>query len=191
MNERCTGQEIEEGRPDVLIVATGATPLIPDLPGINGNNVVTALDVLADRKRIGQNVVIVGGGSTGCETAEFLAQKGKEVTILEMLPRIGADYGPMNRWVVIDRLIAAGIRLETGVKVEGINERGVKVIRSGLYPEFFEADSVVLAMGMVSDDEAARNLVGKVASVFKIGDAAKPASVTEAIESGFKIALQI
>lgn len=191
MNERCTGQEIEEGRPDVLIVATGATPLIPDLPGINGNNVVTALDVLADRKQIGQNVVIVGGGSTGCETAEFLAQKGKEVTILEMLPRIGADYGPMNRWVVIDRLIAAGIRLETGVKVEGINERGVKVIRSGLYPEFFEADSVVLAMGMVSDDEAARNLVGKVASVFKIGDAAKPASVTEAIESGFKIALQI
>ena len=191
MNERCTGQEIEEGRPDVLIVATGATPLILDLPGIHGNHVVTALDVLADRKQIGQNVVIVGGGLTGCETAEFLAQKGKEVTILEMLPRIGADYGPMNRWVVIDRLIAAGIRLETGVKVEGINERGVKVIRSGLYPEFFEADSVVLAMGMVSNDEAARNLVGKVASVFKIGDAAKPASVTEAIESGFKIALQI
>ena len=100
MNTRCTAKEVEEGRPDVVIVATGAIPLIPNLPGIHGNNVATALDVLAGRKQTGQTVVIVGGGSTGCETAEFLAQKGKQVTILEMLPRIGADYGPMNRWVV-------------------------------------------------------------------------------------------
>ncbi len=191
MNTRCTAKEVEEGKPDVVIVATGATPLIPNLSGMNGNHVVTAVDVLAGIKKTGEIVVVVGGGSTGCETAEFLAQKGKQVTILEMLPRIGADYGPMNRWVVIDRLIAAGIRLETGVKVEGITEKGVKVLRAGLYPEFFEADSVVLAMGMVSNDEAARNLVGKVASVFKIGDALKPASVAEAIESGFKVSFEI
>jgi len=191
MNTRCTAKDVEEGKPDVVMVATGAMPLIPNLPGMNGDPVVTAVDVLTGRKQTSQNVVIVGGGSTGCETAEFLAQKGKQVTILEMLPRIGADYGPMNRWVVIDRLIAAGIRLETGVKVEAVTEKGVKVLRAGLYPEFFEADSVVLAMGMVSNDEAARTLGGKVASVFKIGDALKPASVAEAIESGFKISLQI
>jgi 2,4-dienoyl-CoA reductase-like NADH-dependent reductase (Old Yellow Enzyme family)/thioredoxin reductase len=191
MNTRCTAKEVEKGKPDVVIVATGAMPLIPNLPGMNGDHVVTAVDVLVGIKKTGEIVVVVGGGSTGCETAEFLAQKGKQVTILEMLPRIGADYGPMNRWVVIDRLIAAGIRLETGVKVEGISEKGVKVLRAGLYPEFFEADSVVLAMGMVSNDEAARNLVGKAASVLKIGDALKPASVAEAIESGFKISLQI
>jgi hypothetical protein len=77
------------------------------------------------------------------------------------------------------------------VKVEGITGKGVKVLRAGLYPEFFEADTVVLAMGMVSDDEAARNLAGKAKSVLKIGDALKPASVAEAIESGFKISLQI
>ena len=191
MNTGCTAKDVEEGKPDVVMVATGAMPLIPNLPGMNGDPVVTAVDVLTGRKQTSQNVVIVGGGSTGCETAEFLAQKGKQVTILEMLPRIGADYGPMNRWVVIDRLIAAGIRLETGVKVEAVTEKGVKVLRAGLYPEFFEADSVVLAMGMVSNDEAARTLGGKVASVFKIGDALKPASVAEAIESGFKISLQI
>jgi 2,4-dienoyl-CoA reductase (NADPH2) len=98
-------------RPDVVIVATGATPLIPDLPGMKSNHVATAVDVLAGMKKTGE-IVVVGWGSTGCETAEFLTQKGKQVTILEMLPRIGADYGPMNRWVVIDRLIAAGIRLK-------------------------------------------------------------------------------
>jgi 2,4-dienoyl-CoA reductase (NADPH2) len=75
-----------------------------------------------------------------------LAKKGKQVTILEMLPRIGSDYGPTNRFVVIDRLVAAGIRLETGVKAEAITKTGVRVIRGGLYPEFFEADSVVLAL---------------------------------------------
>ncbi len=191
MNARCTGREIEEERPDGVIVATGSVPLIPNLPGILGNNVATALDVLAGRMQKGHSVVIVGGGSTGCEIAEFLAQQGKHVTILEMLPRIGADYGPMNRWVVIDRLIAAGIRLETGTKVEAITEKGVKILRAGLYPEFFEADSVVLALGMKPNDGIDLNLEGKALPLFKIGDAVKPAGVTEAIESGFKIGLQI
>jgi 2,4-dienoyl-CoA reductase (NADPH2) len=191
MGKKCTAQEIEEEKPDVVIVASGSIPLIPGLPGIKGPNVATALDVLAGRRQAGQNVVIVGGGSTGCETGEFLAQKGKQVTILEMLARIGADYGPMNRYVVIDRLAAAGIRLETGVKVEAVTEKGVKVIRGGLYPEFFEADSVVLAMGMVSDDAVARTLEGKAPSVFKIGDAVKPAGVAEAMENAFQVAMQI
>ena len=191
VNTRCTAKEVEDGRPDVVIVATGSVPLIPNLPGVLGSNVATALDILAGGKQAGQTVVIVGGGSTGCETAEFLAQKGKQVILLEMLPRIGADYGPMNRWVVLDRLVAAGIRLETGAKVEAITEKGVKVLRAGLYPEFFEADSVVLALGMKPNDGIDLKLEGKVPSLFKIGDAVKPAGVTEAIESGFKVGLQV
>jgi 2,4-dienoyl-CoA reductase (NADPH2) len=191
LNEAPTAEEIARGKPDVVIIATGAIPHILDLPGIKGPNVATAIDVLAGKKQPGRSVVVVGGGSTGCETAEFLAQKGKQVAILEMLPRIGADYGPANRYVVIDRLVAAGIRLETGVKAEAITKTGVKVIRSGLYPEFFEADTVVLSVGMVPDDEIARTLEGRVSSVFKIGDAAKPATVKEAMESAFKIAMQI
>jgi 2,4-dienoyl-CoA reductase (NADPH2) len=191
LNAAPTIEEIEKGNPDVVIIATGANPHILDLPGIKGSNVASAIEVLAGRKQTGQNIVIVGGGSTGCETAEFLAQKGKQVTILEMLPRIGADYGPMNRFVVIDRLVAAGIRLETGVKAGAITKTGVRVIRGGLYPEFFEADSVVLSMGMMPDDAVARSLEGRVSSVYKIGDAAKPAGVKEAMESAFKIAMQI
>jgi 2,4-dienoyl-CoA reductase (NADPH2) len=146
---------------------------------------------LAGRKQTGRNVVVLGGGSTGCETAEFLAQKGKQVTILEMLPRIGNDIGPANRYLVIDRLVAAGIRLETGVKAEAISKSGVKVLRGGVYSEFFEADTVVLSVGMVSNDGIAQTLGGRVPSVFKIGDAAKPANIKEAMKSGFKIALQI
>jgi 2,4-dienoyl-CoA reductase (NADPH2) len=191
LNKKLTAKELNEGKPDVLIVATGAVPLLPALPGIDGANVATAVDVLTGKRQTGQNVVIIGGGATGCETAELLTQKGKRVTILEMRPRMGADYGPMNRWVVIDRLIEAGIRMETGVKAEAITARGVKVIRAGLYPEFFEADSVVLALGMVSNDATARDLADKVPAIFKIGDADKPAGFTEAIESGLRVAFQI
>ena len=191
MNESCSDEKVQENKPDVVVVATGASPLIPNLPGIDGNNVATAIDVITGKKQAGQNVVIVGGGATGCETAELLTQKGKQVTVLEMLARIGSDYGPMNRWVVLDRLIEAGIRLETSVKAEAITDKGVKVIRAGQYPEFFEADTVVLALGMVPNDATVKNLKGKLPIIHKIGDADKPAGFAEAIDSGFRIGFQI
>lgn len=190
-NQMCTMKEIEEEKPDVLILATGAVPQIPQLSGIASESVCTAIEVLTKVKQTGDNVVIVGGGATGCETAEFLSQMGKNVTILEMLPRIGNDYGPMNRWVVIDRLIAAGIRLETGVKVQAITPKGVRAIRANLYPEFFEADTIVLALGMVSNIPDIHDFSHKAEAIFKIGDAVKPAGVKEAIESAFKIASEI
>lgn len=190
-NEQCTIKNIEEEKPDVLILATGAVPQEPKLPGVDSKNVSTAIDILTNARQTGNSVVIIGGGMTGCETAEFLRQQGKDVTILEMLPRIGHEYGPMNRWVVLDRLVAAGIRLETGVKVQEITTKGVKAIRMNLYPEFFEADSVVLALGVVSDNLDDHTLGNKVERVFKVGDAVKPAGVKEAIESGFKIACTI
>ena len=191
LGERCSVKQVAEGRPDVLILATGAVPRIPDVPGAEGPNLVSVLDILSGKKQVGQRVVVLGGGSSGCEIAEWLHERGKSVTILEMRPRIGADYGPMNRWVVIDRLIAAGIRMETGVKAEAITERGVRVVRAGLYPEFFEADSVVLAAGMVPHDAAARELAEAVPTVIEIGDAAKVGGIAEAVESGFRAAMQI
>ena len=123
LNEECTVRTVKESEPDAVIVATGATPILPNIPGVDKGNVVTAMEALMGSKQVGQNVVIVGGGSIGCETAEFLFKMGKRVTILEMLDRIGADIGEWNRWVIVDRLNAGGIRVETGSKVELINER--------------------------------------------------------------------
>ncbi len=191
LNQLCTRKNAEDEKPDALILATGAIPQDPRLPGIDSEIVSTAIDVLTNVRQTGNRVVIVGGGTTGCETAEFLRQQGKDVTILEMLPRIGHEYGPMNRWVVIDRLTEAGIRLETGVKVQEITAKGARAIRMNLYPEFFEADSVVLALGMVSDNPDIHDLRNYVKRIFTVGDAVKPAGVKEAIESGFKIACEI
>jgi pyruvate/2-oxoglutarate dehydrogenase complex dihydrolipoamide dehydrogenase (E3) component len=152
---------------------------------------MTAIEALTRSKQVGQNVVIVGGGSIGCETAEFLFKMGKRVTILEMLDRIGADIGEWNRWVIVDRLIAGGIRVETGSKVELIDERGVKITRPNGLQEFFEADSVVIAVGMRSKDKISEELNGKVISLYKVGDCLEPRKVKQAIEGGFLAGLQV
>lgn len=191
LNEECTVRTVKESEPDAVIVATGATPILPNIPGVDKGNVVTAMEALMGSKQVGPNVVIVGGGSIGCETAEFLFKMGKRVTILEMLDRIGADIGEWNRWVIVDRLNAGGIRVETGSKVELINERGVKIIRPNGLQEFFEADSVVIAVGMRSKDKISEELNGKVISLYKVGDCLEPRKVKQAIEGGFLAGLQV
>jgi len=190
LGEEVSSGTIEKAKPDVVIVATGATPIIPDISGARGKNVATATDVLTGQQQVGENVLVIGGGMIGCETAEFLAEKGKKVTILEMLGRIGADIERAVRWVVMDRLRSLGIRMERNAKVEEITGSGAKVSRDGS-TEFFKADSVVLAVGMESDHKLSRELEGKVAALHVIGDAAEPGKIAKAIESGLGIARTI
>jgi 2,4-dienoyl-CoA reductase (NADPH2) len=191
LNEECTPGKIAHSKPDVVVVATGAEHALPDIPGVHGKNVSAAVEVLTGVKRVGQNVVIVGGGSMGCETAEFLVGEGKKVTVLEMLPRIGADIGAWNRWLVIDRLVEANVRMETKAKAEEIKEKGVWIGRDGIKCEFFEADSVVIAAGMRPVNRLAEELEGKVPQLYHIGDSVKPRKVKEAIEEGFLTGLKV
>lgn len=190
LNEEATAKLVEESKPDAVIVATGAVPIIPQIPGVEGKNVATAIDVLTGSKQVGQKVVIVGGGLIGCETAEFLDQKGKQVTILEMLPRIGDDIENFNRWVVVDRLTKAGLRMETEATVEAITERGVRVARNG-GTEFFEADSVVIAVGMQCEKALAQELEGKVSLLYQVGACVEPRQVKQAIAEGFQAGLLV
>ncbi len=105
LNEDVTVESIEKVKPDAVIIAAGATPIIPRIPGATGINVATAIDVLTGRKDTGRNVIIIGGGAIGCETAEFLIKKGKNVTILEMLNRMGNDFEelPLGYYVEAER----------------------------------------------------------------------------------------
>ena len=183
-------KSIEEKKPDVVIMATGAVPIIPEIPGVEGSNVVAAFDVLAGYKEVGEKVVIVGGGMVGCETAELLAERGKKVTIVEMLKRVGNDIGPATRRGTLMRLEKNRVRIETNVKVEAITDKGVRGIRDGS-SEFFEGDSIVLAIGTRPDKELAKELEGKVTELHLIGDCVEPHQIMEAIKDGFHIAREI
>ena len=86
-----TPEIIRTEKADVVIVATGATPVAPDIPGINHPNVFTAEDVLLGNVPTGDNVFIAGGGSVGVETAAHLALQLKRITVADMLPALMAD----------------------------------------------------------------------------------------------------
>lgn len=190
LNTEVTAQFIVDATPDVVIVATGGSPIVPDIPGVNGDNVVTAEDVLTGKKEVGNKVVIVGGGLIGCETAEFLAEKGKEITILEMLGRIGNDIGRTTRWTVMQRLKAAQVRMESRAKVVKITEQGAIVERNGS-AELVQGDSVVLAVGIKCENSLAKELQGKVPQLHVIGDAAEPRRIINAVQEGFGVAREI
>ena len=190
LNTEADEATVAAGKPDVVIVATGASPSVPDIPGAYGDNVATALEVLAGTKEVGERVVVVGGGQVGCETAEHLAEQGKQVTILEMLQRMGNDIGLTTRWVIMQRLRDAGIAMETGARVVGITGEGVNAKRNGAV-EFFPADSVVLAVGLTPREELAQSLKGKVTEVHSIGDCAEVQKIANAIEGGFRTVIEI
>jgi 2,4-dienoyl-CoA reductase (NADPH2) len=190
LNTEASPDLILGDNPEVVIVATGAKPIIPNVPGTNGANVVTALDVLAGKVKVGDHVVVMGGGQIGCETAESLLEEGRKVTVLEKLSRIGTDILPINRWVQITRLRKLQTQMETNTEAIEITSQGVKAIRDGS-DCFFAAGTVVLAVGMRSDNELARKLEGKLQALYVIGDCAEPHSISEAIQAGTRVGCDI
>jgi 2,4-dienoyl-CoA reductase (NADPH2) len=193
LNTEVDNAIIEKERPDAVIVATGATPIIPDIAGVTGKNVVFAADVLTGKKSVGNKIVIIGGGMVGCEVADFLhEERGKsDITVLEMLPKVAVDVGPTLRWVVRKRLNEFKIKIKTDARVSEITDKGVKSVCGGA-TAVFEADTVVIAVGYESYNKLARAIEGKAGvSVRLVGDCDKVARIAEAVESGFRTALQV
>lgn len=166
----------ERWKADEVIFAGGALPLAPDIPGLNGKNVILATDLLKKGVRVGEKVAIVGGGSVGCEVAEYLAQKGNRVVIIEKLPKIGASLLRTERWVILQRLRHLGVKMETNCEVLSIEENRVTFKKEGgIYS--IEVDNVVNALGFKSNDSFKGYQV--------IGDARQPGRILQAIKEGF------
>jgi 2,4-dienoyl-CoA reductase-like NADH-dependent reductase (Old Yellow Enzyme family)/thioredoxin reductase len=184
---KVTAAMVEEARPDVVLVATGAKPLVPPIPGVEREEVVTAWDVLGGRE-VGRRVLVVGGGLTGMETAEFLAEQGKEVVVVEMLKRVGADMGGTVRWHLMNRTKKLNIKTFVSTQIKEIQPKGIVVVlRNGAEETWDAFDTIVLACGVRPKDELSKQIQGKVKEVYVIGDAAKARRGLEAIRSGSEI----
>jgi len=186
LKSELTPATIEKEKPDVLIVATGSTSIVPNIPGVNGPNVFSAEEVLTGTKAVSGNVIIIGGGMVGCETAEFLLERVKGitgVTVIEMLGRMADNVSPTYRPFFIARLKKAGIRMEANTTVQEITKEGVKVDQKGV-TSFIKGDAVVLAVGFKSNYTIDEKMKEKVPEVYAIGDCAKPRMIKEAIEEG-------
>ena len=186
LNKEATVDSILKENADEVIVATGAKAITPDLPGINAENVVMALDVLKGISSTGDSVVIVGGGLIGCETAEFLTSRGKDVSIIEMLPKIARDVGPSTKWSVTMRIARWGIKQYTSSKVIRIIDDGVEIEREG-NSEIVKADTVVVAAGMEPINKLLNSLKEKHPNIHAIGDCFQARRMLNAIHEGYEI----
>ena len=185
-------QTVEREQPDTLILAVGAAPIVPDIPGVHAPHVVPAEEVLTGGKCIQGRVVIVGGGLVGCETAEFLLTKTQgvtSVTVLEMLDRLAPTVSTSYRPFFLGMLKMLGVRLETQTTVEEITGQGVKVNRKGT-PEFIECDAVVLAAGLKPEPGIIEAFRGKSPECYTIGDCVRPRTIREAVEEGLTVGLK-
>lgn len=182
---------VEELEPDVVIVATGAMPVVPSIPGVEREEVTTAWDVLRGRE-VGQRVLVVGGGTTGLETAEFLAERGKEVVVVEQLKRVGADMGGTVRWHLMNRFKGQKIQIFNSTQIKEIRPQGEVVVSlSGGEETWKGFDAIVLACGIKSRNEVAQEIEGKAKEVYVIGDAAKTQKGLEAMREGAEAGLRV
>ncbi len=194
LNKEIKVEEIMKEAPDVLIVATGSRPTIPDIPGQDYDSVVTAHDLLArERTAKGKKIVIIGASQTGCETAEFLAEKGCEVTIIDQLPanELAPDAIPDHRNPLLARLIARGVKIYTEQTAKEIKQNCLVVATADVGERLLEADSIVLATGTEPVKEIADQVRDKVPEIYVIGDSAGYHKIADAIYAGSIVASRI
>lgn len=189
LGKEATAAMVKEFQPEAVVLATGSVPIIPEVCK-GKTNVVTALEVLSGQKAVRERVVVVGGGMIGCEVAEFLAERYKDILILEMLEEMGDDIGPSLRPSILKRLRATDIKIEVGIKIVNITEVGVRGLRKG-HSEFFNSGTIVIAVGMKSERQLVGGLEGIVPEIHLIGDCIEPRRIREAIADGYCVGLKI
>ena len=220
LETRATPERIREHGAEVIILATGARPILPPIEGIDLPHVVQAWDVLARRKPVGKNIAVIGGSAVGIdvcldlaqrgtmdgETLKFLLLSGAEsvdvlrerclrgshrITMIEMKKRFGKGVGRTTRWTLLSDLERFGVELANKTEARQITKEGV-IVKSLDNDEerLIAADSVVIAAGATADVKLAEAL-GDDVPVIPIGDAKEPRQALNAIHEGFEAALSL
>jgi 2,4-dienoyl-CoA reductase-like NADH-dependent reductase (Old Yellow Enzyme family)/thioredoxin reductase len=187
-----TAEVIASEAPDAVIVAVGAEPLVPPIPGLDRPEVVDAQEILLERLQVspGERVAVIGGSATGCETAEFLMGTASEIAILEMLPSVGRGIELITRQRLIKELRAGGVQILTESRVTAVEPGRVLFERPDGSSDSLAVDRVALAIGWrPRGDALATQLNG--ADVHVIGDALTPADFVAAINAGANAGLAV
>lgn len=214
LRQRVDAALVQKEAPAAVILATGAVPARPPIPGVELPHVVQAWDVLSGGVSVGRRVVVIGGGAVGVETALFLAEKGtlsadavkfllvnraepaeylyelatkgtKDVVVIEMIDAIGADIGITSRWTFMQDLARAGVTLHAKTRALEITPSHVKVELKGK-ETLLPCDSVVLATGAKPHNVLQGEIERLGVPCQVIGDAQKIGVAMTAIHAGFE-----
>lgn len=197
LNMEATAQLVRDERASVVVMATGAEPLTPDIRGVHRRNVVQANDVIAGEVEVGDRVVVIGGSLIGMEVAASLAGQGKKVSLVTR-GRVGGSREPLpdtnTLRVLMGRFIEHAVCVYPYTLVSEITDSGIYIdydrhLLRGLL--FLGADTIVLAVGSSTRTRLAEEIKDLVPELYRIGDCVEPRSAMEAIREGAEIARQI
>ncbi len=187
LNEEVTPGFFDDLNFDLAVLATGSTPSLPPVPGIQKPLVTNCCEVLSGKREVGRRVVILGGGLEGCETAIWLAQKGNSVCIVEMLDTIANGIHLANRLMLLDMIEDLKIQVLTGSSIAEVFDGGVDLLDKNSKRRFMECDSLVLGVGLQPVRTLCENLRKKAEAFYEIGDCKTPRNIHHAILEGFNV----
>ena len=186
VNKEATVQTIKNGGFDAVIVAAGAIPLaLADVPGIESARVTSAVQVLQGKAKVGQKVIVIGGGIVGTEVGLFLAEQGKEVVFVEMLDTFMNNITFDEKLVYEQRFRNLKTSVHTGKRLERVTGQGIIVMDRYGARTTLTADTLVLAAGftpnrgLIEDLKKESNI-----QVFEVGDCVRPRKIFDAIHEG-------
>lgn len=186
-----TAESIEEENADVVILATGASRQVPDVPpGLDSQLIFTPLEALQGSRPMGEKVLVLGGGLVGCEVAEHLASRGKLVTILTRRPGIAMDMEPNNKQVLLERLNQLRVGVIPEAEIVSYRERQASLRKKGELLTT-QADGIVIAWKPEPANSLEKIMVASGRSFFAIGDCVQVREIASAIHEGFRVAMEI
>ncbi len=190
LNTKATKELVEKENPDAVIIAAGSAPLIPPIDGIRGENVVVVNDYYLQKEKVGEEVVVLGGGLAGCEAAIHLAQEGKKVSLVEMRDVLAPDANVRHRPLLLKQMEGL-VQVHTGLRGIKVTAEGVLCADKDGKEHMVKGASVICALGQKARKEVVEELRDSAPYVISIGDCAKVATITNAVYQGYHAALDI
>lgn len=190
VNTEVTPEYAEKENPDALIIAAGSSPLVPPIKGLDGENVVLVNNYYLEKEKVGDKVVVFGGGLAGCECAIHLGMEGKEVHIVEMRDELAPDANIRHRPLLLKE-IDKYATVHTGCKGLEVSKEGILCEDKEGNQVLVEGDSIICALGQRSRRDVVDALRDSAPYVAVIGDASKVSTITNAVYEGYHAALDI
>ena len=190
VNTEVTRDYVENEAPDALIIAVGSAPLVPPIPGLDGENVVIVNNYYLEKDKVGNDVVVMGGGLAGCECAIHLGQEGRTVHLVEMRDVLAPDANVRHRPLLLSE-IDKYVHVHTGYRALRVTEDGVICADKDNREVLVPGRSVICALGQRSRTDTVNALLGTAPFVRVIGDASRVSTITNAVYWGYHAALDV